>query len=289
MTRTRNNLIQIIKTYRKYTQNHQFCNRVRDRFGYWSKKQFYRLPEYTELSLEEASIERAKILGNKNILWSGGVDSTFTVCAYIKAKVPFTVICDNTSITDGTYFYEWMLRHNIPIKRFNSILEAYYLKSLLHSDIADLLFAPDDIRHITLDWNKSFYENMSHLSNRDVLYEQILEYGKLLRKPTDSIKHISRLINFGAFYTHGRDEYMFCIHPLHRWTAFFDTETFNDISWSQYWERDVYDDKPEMHRFICEVTQDEDMMYKVYRTWTNLAIKRKSPIKENYIRFQSRY
>jgi hypothetical protein len=106
---------------------------------------------------------------------------------------------------------------------------------------------------------------MSHLEERDKLYEQIQEYGKLLQKPTDTNNHIIRLINFGSKYIAGRDEMNYLISPVHKIYKFFDARIFFNIAWSQYWERDVIDDKPEMHRFICDVTQDDRMMYYVYR------------------------
>ena len=65
-----------------------------DRFGYWDVKKLHEIPRYTDNTLENHSLERAKNLGYKNILWSGGIDSTFIICAYIKAKVPFSVVCD---------------------------------------------------------------------------------------------------------------------------------------------------------------------------------------------------
>ena len=286
MTSTRNDLINIIKCYRKYTNYHEYCNRIRDRFGYWGE-QLFPLPKYTEESLEDASIRRAKELGPKNILWSGGVDSTFIICSYIKAKVPFTVICDEISINDGNYFYNWMLKNNINIIKFKSTMESYIIKNMVHGDIADLLFSPDEAHHNIINYDLSFYDNMSHLEDRDRLYEQIQEYGKLLKKPTDTNEHIIRLINFGAFYTHAKDAFLFCVHPLNKWDAFYDYKAFTDIAWSQYWERDVIDDKPEMHRFICEVTQDDKMMYSVYRTRTNLEITRKPYTKDNYIEFKT--
>ena len=132
----------------------------------------------------------------------------------------------------------------------------------------------------------SFYDNMSYLKDRDKLYEQIQDYGKLLQKPTDKIDDIIRLINFGAFYTHARDAFLFCVHPVNKWDAFYDYKAFTDIAWSQYWNRDVIDDKPEMHRFICDVTQDDRMMYYVYRTRTDLNITRKAHIQEHYIEFK---
>lgn len=268
---TQVDLITIIRSYRLYNEFHVYCRKVMDRFGYWDVKKLHEIPRYTDNTLENYSLERAKNLGYKNILWSGGIDSTFIICAYIKAKVPFSVVCDDRSIRDGTMFYEWMLKQGINIIKFGDICDAYKFEDLLHGDVADLLFSPDEKRRTTLPDAISFYENMNTIPDRDRLYNQVFEYGKLLDKPVDSNDHIIRLINFGSMYFHGRDELYYMIFPVHKLVSFFDTAEFNNIAFTQYWDRTILDDKPEMHRFICDVTQDERMMWGVYRSPTRLV------------------
>lgn len=276
MYNKQSDLLLIIKSYRDYTDFHKFNKKVKDRFGYWGK-QIQGLPRYSEKSLEDCAIERAKELGFRNILWSGGVDSTFIICSYIKAGVPFRVICDKRSIRDGTMFFYWLLNNGYPIVMFDSITEAYNLDNLLHGDVADQLFSPDERRRTNLPDDVPFFENL----NNDKLCQQIIDYGKLLGKPTDTNWHIIRLINFGCFYLNGRDELYYIIFPTYKMTSFFDTPEFNNIAWTQYWERTVEDDKPEMKRFICEVTQDERMMWGVYRSPTVIPARlERTP--ENY-------
>ena len=285
MLRTRNDMLSIIKVYRQYTDFHKYCDKVKDRFGFWNDIKIHNLPQYTERRLEEYSVSRAKELGYKNILWSGGVDSTFIICSYIFAKVPFRILYDYRSIRDGYMFYKWCKgQNNIDMLYFNNITEAYQMNNLLHGDVADLLFSPDEKRRTYINNNISFYDNMEYLSNRDMLYQQILEYGKLLNKPTTTNDEIIRLINYGNMYFHGRDELHYIIFPNYRIESFFDTPIFNDISYSQYWNRTVEDDKPEMHRFICEVTQDERMMWGVTRVGTKIP-PRIPRIQENYKRW----
>lgn len=266
----RDDLITIIKSYRIYGEFHEYCDSVLDRFGCWNSKPLHPIPHYTDNTLEKCSLERAKDLGYKNILWSGGIDSTFIICAYIKAKVPFSVVCDNRSLRDGTMFYEWLLKQNINIIKFDSICEAYEFENLVHGDVADQLFSPDEKRRTILSDNISFYDNMASLAGRDRLYEQVIKYGKLLNKPLDTNDRIVRLLNFGNMYIHGRDELHYIIFPMYKITAFFDTNEFNNIAYTQYWDRSIIDDKPEMHRFICDVTQDERMMWGVYRSPTRI-------------------
>lgn len=277
MYNKQSDLLTIIQSYRNYTDFHKFNKKIKDRFGYWNDKQIHQLPKYSEEALEDCAIKRVKELGYKNILWSGGVDSTFIICAYIKAGVPFRVICDERSVRDGTMFFYWLLDNDIPVTMFKTITEAYQLNDLMHGDVADQLFSPDEKRRINLPDNVPFFENL----NDTCLQEQVYDYGKLLGKPTDTNWHIIRLINFGCFYLNGRDELYYTIFPKHRLTSFFDTPDFNDIAWTQFWERTVEDDKPEMKRFICEVTQDERMMWGVYRSPTKIP-SRLPLIPENY-------
>lgn len=280
-------LITIIKSYRIYGEFHEYCDSVFDRFGYWNTEQIHSIPIYTDNTLEKCSLQRSKELGYKNILWSGGIDSTFIICVYIRAKIPFSVVCDNSSIRDGTLFYKWLLKQGVNIIKFENICEAYAFEDLLHGDVADLLFSPDEKRRTTLPDDISFYDNMATIPDRDRLYNQVLEYGKHLAKPTDNNEHIIRLLNFGSMYFHGRDELHYVIFPRHKITSFFDTDEFNNIAYTQYWDRTVLDDKPEMHRFICDVTQDERMMWGVYRSPTNIP-PRLSRIDSNFKRWSEK-
>ena len=97
---TKDELFKIISSYRKITTFHKYCNRIMDRFGYWNNKQLYPIPTNTDSTLVEYSLLRAKSLNNMNLLWSGGIDSTFMVCCFIYSKTPVNIICDKRSIRD---------------------------------------------------------------------------------------------------------------------------------------------------------------------------------------------
>ncbi|WP_455655888.1 hypothetical protein [Phascolarctobacterium sp.] len=266
----RADLLDIIKSYRGYGSFLEYCNRVKDRFGYWNDKQLHPLPVYTEKTLEDQTLERVRELGPKRILWSGGVDSTFIVCAYVKAGVPCSIVCDWQSIHDGAMFYSWLQKQDIELLHFESICEAWRFPELVHGDVADQLFSPDEKRRTILPEDVTFFDNLSGMPEGARLCEQVIAYGKLLDKPVDTNAHIIRLLNFGNMYLHGRDELYYTIFPEHKMISFFDTAEFNNIAFTQYWERTILDDKPEMHRFICDVTQDERMMWGVYRSPTKI-------------------
>lgn len=268
MKPNRADLLNIIRSYRNYGGFLEYCNKVNDRFGYWNDKQLHPLPVYTEKTLEAHTLERVRELGRKTILWSGGVDSTFIVCAYIKAGVPFSIVCDRQSVHDGAMFYSWLQKNNIELLPLESICEVWRFPDLVHGDVADQLFSPDEKRRTVLPENVAFFDNLSSMPEGERLCEQVVAYGKLLDKPVDTNAHIIRLLNLGNMYLHGRDELYYTIFPEHKMVSFFDTTEFNNIAFTQYWERTILDDKTEMHRFICDVTQDERMMWGVYRSPT---------------------
>lgn len=281
-------IFDIISSYRKLHGLHIYSNRVKDRFGYWDSERLYDIPHYTENTLENCAIDRAKELGSRYILWSGGVDSTFIICAYIQAKVDFVVVCDKRSIRDGKMFYDWMLKNNVNVYCFDDIIMSYKLGGMVHGDVADQLFSPDEKRRTTLSDDVSFYDNLEGVTNRDRLYSKILEYGKYLGKPTDTNKDIIRLMNFGCMYLFGRDELNFLIFPEQYILSFFDTQEFNNISYTYYWHRSVEYNKPEMHRFICSTTNDDRFMWGVYRKGTSIP-SRLLYTKENYVKYTDRW
>jgi hypothetical protein len=261
---------------------HKYANCIRDRFGFFEEEQLHPLPEFLDSTLYEETSKRVRQLGEKNILWSGGIDSTYIICSYIKEKVPFNVVCDDNSINDNIEFYKWMLKNNINIIHFDNIHQAYNIPNMVSGYLADSLFAFNCTKIPQLENNISFYDSMIDFPNRDELYDKIISYGKLLNKPTNTSYEIVRLLNFGLEYIHSCNEINYFIFPNHHITTFFNTKAFSDLSWSKYWYQTSLDGKPEMKKFICDVTQDDNFMYTLKRNRCKMK-KRKEHIKYNYV------
>lgn len=243
----------------------RYCDNIKDRFNFWEKKHINPLPKYDEESLEQAAINRAKELGHKNILWSGGVDSTFIVCSYVRAKVPFTIICDENSISDGRIFYEWMKKQNFDIREYKSIHQVYDMKNLISGYSGDTLFSFENTRVEPLMKNTSFYSLMSEWKNRDELYQEIMDYGKHIGRPTNNDYEIARLLMFGMFHTHSINEINYILFPKYRVCNFFNTQKFTDIAYTQFWYHNETYNKPEMHKVIYETTNDGRVFTNIHR------------------------
>ena len=243
---------------------YSYCRCLYDRFGFFDDAVKHSLPEYNDSSIYKETSKRVKELGEKNILWSGGVDSTYIVCAYIRECVPFVVHCDKNSVDDNPLFYDWLVKSGYRVILHNDINEVYDTKNLVSGYLADLLFSFNTTYSYHLQSGISFYDSMYYMSNRDELYSKIIDYGRLLQKATNSDYEIVRLLSFGMDYIQMANEINYTIFPKHRIITFFNTKEFSDISWTQYWYRTIKDNKPEFHNFICEVTQD-DRMYSIQR------------------------
>lgn len=231
-------------------------NLIQDRFGFF-EEQIHPLPEYNETSLHEATSKRIKQLGEKNILWSGGIDSTYLICSYIKENIPFNVVCDDNSVFDNIQFYNWMISKNIPIIKLSDIRQSYRIKNMLSGYLADTIFY-FNTNSLNIKNDVSFYTMLEYVPNRDELYENLLQYGKYLNKPTETIYEIARLIDFGIHYIHVNNELNYLIFPNHKITTFFNTKEFNDIGWTQYWDASC--EKQDMKYIICDVTNDSSYM-----------------------------
>ena len=234
----------------------RFTGLVRDRFGFFEDEQIHPLPEYNESSLFDITSNRVKQLGEKNILWSGGIDSTYIVCAYIKEKIPFTVVCDDNGVRDNLKFYKWLIAKKIPIIKLSNICQSYRINDMVSGYMADTLFYLNPLRWRNIQG--SFYNFLENFSNRDELYEKLLGYGKLLGKPTNTTYDFEKLIVYGIHYIHCNNEFNFYIFPKKPIKSFFDTKDFNDIAWTQYWYSSA--EKMEFKEFICNITEDDSYM-----------------------------
>ena len=111
-------LFYLLRNRKGEREFYSYCGCLLDRFGFFESTQIHPRPEYNDSSIYKETANRVRQLGSKNILWSGGVDSTYIVCAYVKEKIPFVVYCDDNSVNDNPLFYEWLIKKNYPIVRY---------------------------------------------------------------------------------------------------------------------------------------------------------------------------
>jgi len=120
----------------------------------------YKIPEFKIIndSLEDLLDERALEIYNSAkktnkkiaIMWSGGIDSTSVLTAFLK-NVPvadkniITVVCDTNSILENIEFYKKYISNKLTCIHYRTInITQEFLQSyiLLHGDPGDCLFGP---------------------------------------------------------------------------------------------------------------------------------------------------
>jgi hypothetical protein len=98
------------------------------------------------------------------IMWSGGIDSTSMLCAFIKnlspAELKLVIICANTqSIAENPYFYETHIRGQFEMLHWRDLdVSDEFLDRhiLLHGDPGDCIFGPSTSRYQSL-WDRDQY------------------------------------------------------------------------------------------------------------------------------------
>ena len=247
------NVIKVIEQYRPISYFYLYPKVIYDRFGILYDNP-HDTPVKTDMTLYEAADKRCKSLPDVKIMWSGGIDSTFIVCTYLKNKVPFTVVCDNRSVRDNPLFYEWLLKQKCNVFKFDDILDAYKLDKMFTGYTADLLFAP-------LEHCYDEYTVESDVVNK-------IAEGIKADISTETLK--ARLMDFSCMYNQQIAEMNYILFPTYFIDSFFNHKDFTDVAFSHFLERTFKDGKPEMKARILEVTEDENITKNTVRKGTRI-------------------
>lgn len=244
----------------------KFPNLVWDRFGILDKvsgADF--LPSYTKFGLIDAALMRVHELGPRYIAWSGGIDSSFIVACYIHEKVPFSILYNNMSTADAwsEHFLKYFKLKGIECLYMSKLSDYAAVDGVITGDGADILFAPENCDLFinspkTLSGrNLGIEEALSFIYSDDGerLFSLIVSYGRKLNRSIKTDIDISRLVQWGCFYYFKRDYFRVITGADARnMTPFFNTRTFSNISYSQYWDA-RYDNghKKLQRKFISKV------------------------------------
>lgn len=98
------------------------------------------------------------------IMWSGGIDSTAIVAAFIKnlsvADLDRLTICANTkSVSENPFFYETQIRDRFRMMHLTELQvsnEFFSKNILLHGDPGDCIFGPSTVSYQSL-WENELY------------------------------------------------------------------------------------------------------------------------------------
>jgi hypothetical protein len=166
---------------------------------------------------------KAKNLGKRIIIqWSGGIDSTAMLCAFIK-NIPSTdlasiIICTTTDgIAENPYFYETQIRGKFEMVHWRELElsdEFFNNYILLTGDPGDCIFGPSTSKY------KSLWSNNQHLNSwKDSLPKLYQLY------------HDYENINFSQWYV---DKVSMNLAELQEQGLYTGIKTISDWHWWNY-------------------------------------------------------
>lgn len=231
-------------------------NKASDRFNLFTKEwEQIPYPKITKKNLEELIFEAVLRIENPTIAWSGGVDSTTIVCAYIQSNKPFEIICTPQALEDCKLFYEYLVKRKTKINIVKDFT-CFKGENIWTGNCSDMLFYPKYQR---------FRQWADCVAGRDSciipeIYIEIVKdkadkaFGLILKDEYD-------LFNFVLKYF----SYSCCMYDINiaskntKIYSFYDTEEFNDYGYTHFYDKKSLN-KNELRKIICDTTLDDSYM-----------------------------
>lgn len=196
----------------------------------------------------------AKTSGKIVICWSGGVDSTALVCAYLRSGAPLdqmTVVHTEESVEEYPFFYELMRKQGVDLYKTDNVTETLSevdCDLILSGWCADQLFGSDVLTRDTSLYNepwvdalRKFAVKFGHFNFSDRSVE-ILEavYGDYMKKlglPVEQWCEFAWMMNFGCKWTYVQNEVDLSLIGTKNYgksVAFYEDMKFQRWSWSRF-------------------------------------------------------
>ena len=164
-------------------------SRVVDRSGIFFDFPFPTIPKdtYTNKTYNEIIDQTAELYRYKNpvVSWSGGIDSTVPIAAFIKNNIDFSVILNSENLAENPELYEYLLNNQETIDTDITGLEAIKGRLLVTGDVNDQLFP--SVQHSFVPRTKGFKTYIKDTNKIDPFYQD---------KIADSLKYRSALDYF---------------------------------------------------------------------------------------------
>lgn len=235
-------------------------------FGKFGDKKFFEMPSVDNTSVIDACMERVKELPNINLLWSGGIDSTFVLACYKLTNTPIKVInlknddayisptlleyvknnfdlniVEDTSTFDKVYtcgcsdcfFFstQKMLGDTTPVGRILHGKWQTFTRYTQHPFIS----LEDRLRSALC--NDSDFGNIgSRLFTNDEI-DCVLKFADEWGKPIDTNDRIARFLIFPNSLA--RQAFATSVRTTENQESFFLTQKFINISYTQYWDSNI--------------------------------------------------
>lgn len=250
---------RICTTYSYFARYLYDC--IYDRFGILDKVPFpYRMPQYSDADVVSESLERCCKLDNVNIAWSGGIDSSFLVACYYYQNLNFRVCYNDMAVAYAPDLLNKLKKIGIELKYIKNLKDYGRLNRLVTGDVVDTLFFPSKSGMQNHSYGGDIKTAFVYRYGRDEaerLIALIEDYGRRFHKPVNIDDDIVRLMSWSCLYYAHRDAFYHMIGGSEKLIPFFDTDVFNDISWTQYWnERSWKNDKLIFRNFLKKVFGD---------------------------------
>jgi hypothetical protein len=167
---------------------------------------------------------RARVLNKRIvIMWSGGIDSTSMLCAFIKnlpsADLRSIIICATTeSIVENPYFYETQIRGQFEMLHWRDLdFSDEFLDQhiLLHGDPGDCIFGPSTSKYQLLWENNQYLKPWK--DSQPILYQ---------------LYHDPKSSDFASWYVNKVSENLLELQEQGQYT---NIKTISDWHWWNYY------------------------------------------------------
>ena len=244
-----------------------------DVFGELGDRKFFNLPFYDNTDVIKACLQRASELPNINLMWSGGVDSTFLLACFKATNTPVKVYhYDNKDNYTSPRLMKYITRH-FDCHIMKTPEEAMLVGPAYLGSLADCFFFSHQrlrgtfkavklpLQHGRLIYKPIYMERpymcledrmrkvISHdginRTSRAFSDDEIMlvsEYAKKFGKPMDTNNRIARFLCFTCSLA--KQAFGWSGPFYHGLDSFFLTQKFIDIAYTQYWDSN---DKPWFH------------------------------------------
>ena len=244
-----------------------------DAFGFLdeAKNGFLNMPERDTTPLINTCIQRAHELSHCNLMFSGGVDSTFLLACFKAAQVPVQLYNYCPSRIRLLPELKKFVENNFNITYIDKFQDISKLKHVYMGSLCDSLFfsthrlvGEKTCKRIvnsdgSIDFLHEFHklpfiplqDMMLHKFTFDQI-ELVLSYAAYLNVPLNDNIHIARFIDWISCLP----KYM-CQASWGYFVgmdSFFNTQKFINISFTQYWESNYneHHDKKILREFIAD-------------------------------------
>lgn len=250
----------------------------------------YKWPDWSNISVKDfptAALNRAQDLLNRGkeiyVLWSGGIDSTTALTAFLKLGKDLdriTVVCNHDAIKENPNFYFNHIRGKLNILATELFMQQYrqgQISAIVvngeHGDLTagyefqyDMvsLFGPDFLRAPTTRENMTRFFLINGMSQdaSDCWYDIIMESAKTSPRPIATAFDFGWWVSFNWRWQWGAEKFRIRFAECPNYEPFFSSDEIQNwsVHQSQPDLKKMSDFKPDFKKFIFDFTCDKEYL-----------------------------